>query len=48
MAREAIAFLEEGETIDVMFADIRLPDGPVAIGGLQLARKAVECNRACG
>lgn len=41
-AREAIAFLEEGETIDVMFTDIRLPDGPAAMDGLQLARKAVE------
>ena len=40
--REAIAFLEDGETIDVMFTDIRLPDGPAAMDGLQLARKAVE------
>ena len=41
-AREAIAFVEEGERIDVMFTDIRLPDGPAAMDGLQLARKAVE------
>ena len=37
-----MAVLEEGETIDVMFTDIRLPDGPAAMDGLQLARKAVE------
>jgi CheY-like chemotaxis protein len=41
-AREAIAFLEEGETIDVMFTDIGLPDGRATMDGLQLARKAVE------
>ena len=41
-AREAIAFVEEGERIDVMFTDIRLPDGPAAMDGLELARKAVE------
>jgi CheY-like chemotaxis protein len=43
-AREAIVLLEEGETIDVMFTDITLPDGPAAMDGLGLARKAVELH----
>jgi DNA-binding NtrC family response regulator len=43
-AREAIAFLKEVETINVMFTDITLPDGPSAIDGLELARKAVELH----
>ena len=41
-AREAIALLEQDEPIDTLFTDINLPDGPDAIDGLELARKAVE------
>ena len=41
-AREAIALLEQDEPIDILFTDINLPDGPDAIDGLELARKAVE------
>jgi DNA-binding NtrC family response regulator len=41
-AREAMALLEQDEAIDVLFTDINLPDGPDAIDGLELARKAVE------
>ena len=41
-AREAIALLKEVEMIDVMFTDITLPDGPAAMNGLDLARKAIE------
>jgi CheY-like chemotaxis protein len=41
-AREAIALLEQDEHIDLLFTDINLPDGPDAIDGLELARKAVE------
>ena len=45
-AREAIALLEQEEHIDILFTDINLPDGPGAIDGLALARKAVElCPR---
>lgn len=43
-AKEAILLLEEAETIDVMFTDITLPDGPSAMDGLELARKAVELH----
>ena len=41
-AREAIALLEQDEPIDILFTDINLPDGPDAIDGLELSRKAVE------
>ena len=41
-AKEAIALLEQDEPIDILFTDINLPDGPDAIDGLELARKAVE------
>jgi|SRR5580704_6720730 CheY-like chemotaxis protein len=41
-AREAIALLEQDKPIDTLFTDINLPDGPDAIDGLELARKAVE------
>ena len=41
-AREAIVLLEQDEHIDLLFTDINLPDGPDAIDGLRLARKAVE------
>ena len=44
-AREAIALLEQDEPIDILFTDINLPDGPDAIDGLELARKAVELYR---
>src|ERR1700722_20629445 len=44
-AREAIALLEQNEPIDILFTDINLPDGPDAIDGLELARKAVELCR---
>ena len=44
-AREAIAVLEQDEPIDILFTDINLPDGPDAIDGLELARKAVELCR---
>jgi two-component system cell cycle sensor histidine kinase/response regulator CckA len=43
-AREAIALLEHEEHIDILFTDINLPDGPEAIDGLALARKAVELS----
>jgi CheY-like chemotaxis protein len=43
-AREAIALLEREERIDILFTDINLPDGPEAIDGLALARKAVELS----
>src|SRR6516164_6044208 len=41
-AREAIALLEQDQPIDILFTDINLPDGPDAIDGLELGRKAVE------
>src|ERR1700746_3173041 len=45
-AREAIALLEQDEPIDILFTDINLPDGPDAIDGLELARKAIKlCPR---
>jgi CheY-like chemotaxis protein len=40
-AREALALLEQDQ-IDLLFTDINLPDGPDAIDGLELARRAVE------
>ena len=43
-AREAITLLEQEEHIDILFTDINLPDGPDAIDGLALARKAVELS----
>jgi len=43
-AREAIALLEQEKHIDILFTDINLPDGPDAIDGLSLARKAVELS----
>jgi len=43
-AREAIALLGQEELIDILFTDINLPDGPDAIDGLALARKAVELS----
>ena len=43
-AKEAILLLEEAEIIDVMFTDITLADGPAAMDGLELARRAVELH----
>jgi len=40
-AREALALLEQDQ-IDLLFTDVNLPDGPDAIDGLELARRAVE------
>ena len=40
-AREALALIEQEQPIDVLFTDINLPDGPDAIDGLELARRAV-------
>jgi CheY-like chemotaxis protein len=40
-AREALALLEHDQ-IDLLFTDINLPDGPDAMDGLELARRAVE------
>ena len=40
-AREALALLAHNQ-IDLLFTDINLPDGPDAIDGLELARRAVE------
>jgi hypothetical protein len=34
--------VKRDESIDILFTDINLPDGPDAIDGLELARKAVE------
>jgi CheY-like chemotaxis protein len=39
--REALALLEEGTAIDILFADINMPDGP---DGIELARQVVEAR----
>ena len=39
-AREAVALLERENSVDLLFTDIVLPDGPEAIDGLELARRA--------
>ena len=41
-AREAIALLEQESSVDLLFTDIHLPDGPDAADGLELTRRAVE------
>src|SRR5579872_5264411 len=41
-AREALALLEEGAPITLLFTDINMPDPPDGIDGLELARVAVE------
>ena len=41
-AREAIAVLESGAAITVLFTDINMPDGPDGLDGLELACRAVE------
>src|SRR4051794_14095125 len=39
-AREALAVLEGGAEIMVLFTDINMPDGPDSLDGLELARRA--------
>jgi CheY-like chemotaxis protein len=41
-AREALAVLEGGAAITLLFTDINMPDGPDGLDGLELARRAVE------
>ena len=41
-AREAIAVLDDGALITLLFTDINMPDGPDGLDGLELARRAVE------
>jgi CheY-like chemotaxis protein len=41
-AREALALLEDGAPVSLLFTDISLPDGPGALDGLALAQRAVE------
>src|ERR1051325_4439576 len=41
-AREALAILETGAPITLLFTDINMPDGPDGIDGLELARRALE------
>ena len=41
-AREALAVLDDGAAITLLFTDINMPDGPDGLDGLELARRAVE------
>jgi CheY-like chemotaxis protein len=41
-AREALAILESGAAVMLLFTDINMPDGPDGLDGLELARRAVE------
>ena len=41
-AREALAVLDDGALITLLFTDINMPDGPDGLDGLELARRAVE------
>jgi CheY-like chemotaxis protein len=41
-AREALAVLEDGAPITLLFTDINMPDPPDGIDGLELARVAVK------
>lgn len=41
-AREALAILENDAPITLLFTDINMPDGPEAVDGLELARRAIE------
>lgn len=41
-AGEALAVLESGVAITLLFTDINMPDGPDGLDGLELARRAVE------
>src|SRR5579862_3441170 len=38
-AREALAVLEGGAAITLLFTDINMPDGPNGLDGLELARR---------
>jgi CheY-like chemotaxis protein len=41
-AREALAVLENGTPITLLFTDINMPDGPDGLDGLELGQRAVE------
>jgi len=41
-SREALALLENGAPITLLFTDINMPDPPDGLDGLELARRAVE------
>ena len=41
-AREALALMDEGAPIVLLFTDINMPDGPDGVDGLELARRVVE------
>lgn len=41
-AREALAVLDDGAPITLLFTDINMPDGPDGLDGLELAQRAVE------
>jgi CheY-like chemotaxis protein len=41
-SREALALLDEGARVDLLFTDINMPDGPDGADGFELARRAVE------
>ena len=41
-AREALAVLDDGALITLLFTDINMPDGSDGLDGLELARRAVE------
>jgi CheY-like chemotaxis protein len=40
--REALALLDDGAHVDLLFTDINMPDGSDGKDGLELARRAVE------
>lgn len=40
--REALALLDEGAHVDLLFTDINMPDGTDGADGFELARRAVE------
>src|SRR6476660_7179301 len=41
-AREALAVLDDGAPITLLFTDINMPDGPDGLDGLELAQRAVK------
>jgi len=41
-AREAMALLETETSVDILFTDVNIPDGPDALDGLALAQAARE------
>ena len=43
-AREALAVLDDGAPITLLFTDINMPDGPDGLDGFELARRAVEIH----